>query len=60
MLTSVSVARLSVRQKGLRAFEETYSRLALVNQSSGDIMYTTPELVEYCGTLARFRFDDLG
>ncbi|GJN92727.1 hypothetical protein Rhopal_005763-T1 [Rhodotorula paludigena] len=35
--------------KGLRAFEETYSRLALVNQSSGDIMYTTPELLIVAG-----------
>ncbi|GAA5889351.1 hypothetical protein JCM8208_007851 [Rhodotorula glutinis] len=39
----------SLMHNGLRAFEQTYSRVALVERSTGDILYTTPELVEHCG-----------
>ncbi|GAA5838832.1 hypothetical protein JCM9279_003873 [Rhodotorula babjevae] len=39
----------SLMHNGLRAFEQTYSRVALVERATGDILYTTPELVEHCG-----------
>ncbi|BGP49865.1 hypothetical protein JCM10450v2_005770 [Rhodotorula kratochvilovae] len=39
----------TLMRKHLRAFEQTYSRVALIDRVSGDILYTTPELVEHCG-----------
>ncbi|GAA5899999.1 hypothetical protein JCM5296_001936 [Sporobolomyces johnsonii] len=52
--------RINPLMNKLYEFEQTYSRVMLIRQSSREILFCTPELINYCGLPASAEFELVG
>ncbi|GAA5921052.1 hypothetical protein JCM1841_005076 [Sporobolomyces salmonicolor] len=52
--------RINPLMNKLREFEQTYSRVMLIRQSSREILFCTPELINYCALPVSAEFELVG